>query len=229
MHTYSLSPRLLWIADHTRKDVLFCDVVTDHGKLPIYLCKTGKTQSAIASDIGDAPAARARMNIHAHHLADKIRVCVADGLCGVSITPPCDVAVCGMGGETIVGILEGAPEVKDARIQLLLQPMTDFALVRKYLFANGFHITDEDIVLSEGRMYQCLAASYDGVVRTVDGVYAELGEIAMQKQSPAFRSYVEHRLRIAEKCKLGKAKVGADASEEEALIAAYHQILEDSR
>lgn len=221
-----LSPRLRFAADRVRRGAVFADVGTDHAKLPIALAEAGRVSFAVASDIGEQPAAIAAARIAERGLSDKIRVTVCDGLAPLARFAPTDIAVCGMGGETIVGILDAAAFIRDARVQLILQPMTDFSMLRAYLAANGFAVTEEDIVLSEGRMYQCLCAVYTGAPYALTPLEAELGRLNIEKRTPLFLRYVRRRKAIAEKQIAGKRKAGADAAAELALLDGYNGILE---
>lgn len=227
MQENKIRPRLKWFADRVRQDVLFADIGTDHAKLPVFLVQNGKIDHAIAADIGTGPISRARAYINACGLACKIDTFVCDGVAGLPIKPPADIAICGMGGETICGIIQAAPFLKNANIRLLLQPMTDFALLRQYLAENGFATLEEDIVASDGRMYQCMIVCYSGEPYTLSAAEAELGRLCMQNRSDTFLRYVQRRYTIVQKCLNGKNKSGADAAEEEALLAAYQKILEE--
>ena len=225
----TLNPRLAWIAERVRRGAIFADVGTDHAKLPIALVRAGQVSFAIASDIGEGPAKIAAARIAAEGLSDSIRVVVCDGLTGIARFAPTDIAICGMGGETVCGILAASDFIHDPRIRLLLQPMTDFALVRRFLADGGFEIVDEDIVSSDGRLYQCLAAVYSGKPYSLAEVEAELGRLNIKRRTPAFSEYVRRRKNIVEKCINGKRRAGADTSEEEGLLRGYEEILEAYR
>ena len=227
MQEIKLTTRLAWFCDRVRRNVQFVDVGTDHAKLPVALVKNGRVKQAIAADIGEGPIARARMYIHAAGCGGKIETAITDGLAGLPIHAPCDIAICGMGGETILGILDAAPIVRQTDVRLLLQPMTAFALLRRYLADNGFAPEEEDIVASEGRMYQCMVVSYSGTPYTLTETEAELGKLCIAKRSETFLQYVQRRYTIVEKCLLGKQKANADTSAEEALLAGYEKILKD--
>lgn len=227
MQENKIRPRLRWFADRVRQDVLFADIGTDHAKLPVFLVQSGRIDHAIAADIGTGPICRARAYINACGLACKIDTFVCDGAKGLPIKPPADITICGMGGETICGIIQAAPFLKNQNIRLLLQPMTDFALLRQYLAENGFAAIEEDIVASDGRMYQCMIVCYSGEPYTLSAAEAELGRLCMQNRSDTFLRYVQRRHAIVQKCLDGKNKSGADAAEEEALLAAYQKILEE--
>ena len=227
MTDISISSRLLWFAERVRENVLFADIGTDHAKLPVYLVKRGIIKNAIASDIGEGPIARAKAFISINNLSDKIKACIGDGIAHLEITAPADIAICGMGGETIIGILNGAPFVKQNGIRLLLQPMTDFAAVRNYLSQNGFKVLDEDIILSDGKMYQCIVAEYTGENYILTAAEAELGKVCISKRSDSFIEYVKHRKDVMKKRIESKGNAGHDISEETAFLDAYNRILEE--
>ena len=226
MQENMIRPRLRWFADRVRPGVLFVDIGTDHAKLPVSLVQSGKITHAIAADIGEGPIGRARAFIHACGLSHKIDTYICDGVAALPITPPADIAICGMGGETIQGIIDAAPILKNENIRLLLQPMTDFALLRRYLAANGFAAIEEDIVSSDGRMYQCMVFRYSGETYTLSPAEAELGALCIQTRSDTFLQYVKRRINIVQKCVNGKLVSGADIFEEEVLLAAYQKIME---
>lgn len=225
MTDISISTRLLWFAERVRGGVLFADIGTDHAKLPVYLVKSGKIERAIASDIGEGPIARARTFVSLNNLSDKIKTCIGDGIAHLEITSPADIAICGMGGETIINIIKGAPFVLQKGIRLLLQPMTDFAAVRNFLAQIGFEITDEDVVTSDEKMYQCIVANYTGEKYTLDTAEAEFGKLCIKNKSQAFMEYVKNRKSNMEKWIDNKQKAGHDVTDERALLNACNEIL----
>ena len=133
-----------------------------------------------------------------------------------------------MGGETIIGILERAQFVKNSGIRLLLQPMTDFAMLRCYLAQNGFTESDSAIVESDGKLYQCMIVGYTGESYQLTEVEAELGKLNISAKSREFIEYVNRRRNILQKCRDGKKTANLDVSADEALICEYDKILKTS-
>ncbi len=221
----SIRPRLLWFAERVRKNVTFADIGTDHAKLPVYLVKKGIIKEAIASDIGEGPIARARMYISVNGLDGVIKTCVGDGVSHLELAPPADIAICGMGGETIINIVDAAPLLKQRGMRLLLQPMTDFAALRIFLAENGFEPIDEEIVFSDEKMYQCMVAEYTGRSYVLSVAEAEFGTICIKNRSQTFLEYVSRRYENMKKRFESKSKAGHDVSEEIMLINAYENIL----
>lgn len=101
---------------------VLADIGTDHAHLPVYLVERGVCPRAIASDLRPGPAEAARKSIRAAGLTDMVEVRIGDGLTPVAAGEVDDIAVAGMGGETIAGILEACPWIRDPRYRLVLRP-----------------------------------------------------------------------------------------------------------
>lgn len=226
MQDNKLSPRLLWIAERVRKGILLYDVGTDHAKLPAYLLDNGIITAAVASDIHKGPLEKAKVFVNACDYSEKIELRLADGLCGIELKFPCDIAICGMGGETIVNILKVADAVKNSAVRLLLQPMTDFAALRAYLSENGFAITDEDIVFSDDREYQCIVAEFTGKKTALSAAELEVGAMCIERRTPVFLGYIERKIKTLGVCIAGKRRAGIDTTVEDNLLCEYQKILE---
>lgn len=160
--------RLLCAASLVRQGSRVADIGTDHAYLPIYLVESGRSPSAIASDIRVGPADSARKNVAAAGLCDRIEVRLGDGLSGIAPDEVDDIVIAGMGGETIAAILQGAEWVKDAHYRLILQPMTRAEDLRRYLLTNGFEIDEERVVPDGRRLYTVMAATYTGANPVTD-------------------------------------------------------------
>ena len=128
--------RLLCVASLVREGARLADIGTDHAYLPVYLMQQGHIREAIAADIGEGPAASARLHIAQAGLSHGINVRVCDGLCGISPEEADDIVIAGMGGETIIHIVSNAPWVKDEHKRLVLQPMTKTVELRAWLLTK---------------------------------------------------------------------------------------------
>ena len=143
----------------------FVDIGTDHAYLPAFLVLNGKCPRALACDIGMGPLQNAAATLERFGLKDKIELRISDGLKNVSPNEAKEIAICGMGGTLIARILSDALWIKKNGMRLILQPMTHAEDVRRYLNENGFSV-DREIIVSEGkRLYCCVSAHYDAVVR----------------------------------------------------------------
>ena len=138
------------------------DIGTDHGYLPCYMIKEGLCDSAYACDVAEKPLESAGKHIREQGLQDKITTILSDGLEKVSPEGITDIVIAGMGGELIAEILRKCTWIKDSSINFVLQPMTKWDVLRKWLYDNLFEITEEKAV-SEGKfVYSVMSATFTG-------------------------------------------------------------------
>ena len=97
----TLDKRISAVAALVRQDSRLADIGTDHAYLPVYLVQAGVCPSAIASDIGAGPLDAARRTVTENGLTSEIALRLGNGLATVSAGEVEDIAIAGMGGETI--------------------------------------------------------------------------------------------------------------------------------
>ena len=125
-----LQPRLQCIASLVPQGARLADVGTDHGYLPVWLLQHGRIESAIASDINALPLDHARATAREYGVTERMDFRLCPGLAKIK-AEECDaIAIAGMGGETILGILEAAPWTHEDVHTLILQPQTKVDRVR---------------------------------------------------------------------------------------------------
>ena len=163
MHTIELSPRLLAVAGCVPPGVRFADVGTDHAYLPAYLLQRGVIDRAIASDLRRGPLDRARQTADRCGLTERISFRLCSGLDGISPEEVEVIAIAGMGGETMISILESAPWVNAEPYRLLLQPMTKAELLRAYLAEHGYCFLDERLVCENHTYFPVMLVRGGGV------------------------------------------------------------------
>lgn len=151
-----LQPRLQCIADCVPPSARLVDVGTDHGYLPVWLLRYGRIARAIASDINAAPLEHARRTAASYNVSLDLRLCA--GLDTVSPEEVDTVVVAGMGGETILNILQSAAWDWEGKT-LLLQPMTKTELLRRRLSLCGLHIIAEHLVRDKDIIYAVLTVT----------------------------------------------------------------------
>ena len=156
-----LSNRLLKCAEYVTQGGRVCDVGTDHALLPVYLVEQGIAAEAIAADIGEGPLQAAERTIAQHGLTGRIRTILSDGLQKIPGDAVTDIVIAGMGGETMVHILETAPFPLDGK-RLILQPMTKAEILREWLYTHGFAIRQECCAREDERLYAVMMAEYTG-------------------------------------------------------------------
>ena len=197
---------------------MLSDVGTDHAHLPIYACLGGICPRAVASDINRGPVENARRNIAAAGLADKIATVCTPGLDGIQAYAPEDITIFGMGGELIASIIDAAPWTRDARIRLVLQPMSHAEILRAYLLQNGFCILDQTLV-KEDKVYQIICAEYDGIARSEDDMALWFGSHNIERMHPHLGELLENKRRLLQTGADGKKMGGKGASFELSMLA----------
>lgn len=154
-----LSKRLQAAADFVTHGSRIADVGTDHGFLPIYLIQSGRCPRAVAMDIREGPLERAREHILAAGLHEVIQIRRSDGMQELSEGEADSVAIAGMGGLTVIHILEEAQEKLAGFRELILEPQSDPAKVRRYLREHNLCIDRENLVYETGKYYPVLHIS----------------------------------------------------------------------
>ena len=182
-----LQPRLQLLADMVPEGCRLADVGTDHGYLPVYLLQLRRIRGAVAADIGAEPLAHARRTAEAYGVEEiDFRLC--DGLRDIAPDEVDTVVIAGMGGETIIAILEGAAWTKDGAHTLLLQPMTKAAGLRYWLAVNGYRFTEERLVWDKNYLYPVLRVTGGGTPQALTERQALTG-VALDND-PLYREYL---------------------------------------
>lgn len=193
----TLDKRLSAVAALIRPGSRLADIGTDHAYLPVYLVQAGVCPSAVASDIGAGPLDAARRTVTENGLTSKIALRLGDGLSTIEAAEVEDIAIAGMGGETIAAILEAAAWVKTGGVRLVLQPMTRAEDLRRWLMTNGFSVLEEHLVTDGRHLYPVLAAEYTAATPCEDGRLIYGGFFTAEEGRPYRRMMGAHLRRRA--------------------------------
>ena len=171
------------------------DVGCDHAYVSIYLLQHGVFEKMLAMDLREGPLSAARGHIEQEGLKERIECRLSDGLSAMEAGEADSVICAGMGGELMVRILtDGIEKIKAAK-QLILQPQSEVAGVRKFLNRNAFAITAEDMVFEDGKYYPMFRAVPAGEDKTEDDMlYLEYGRQTLEGRHPVLKRFLEHRL-----------------------------------
>lgn len=144
-----LSKRLQGVINLMPKFDSICDVGCDHGYVAITFLLNGIAKNVIAMDVNVGPLEQAKYNAKLYKVEDKLDFRLSDGL--RKVTPgEVDAFLCaGMGGRLIVRIMEQSKDVLAKMKGAVLQPQSEIALVRKYIYEMGWHIEKEDMIFEE--------------------------------------------------------------------------------
>ena len=218
--------RLRAAAAFVRQGAVFADIGTDHAYLPVFLCENDKVARAFACDIVEGPLSVAEAHIAESGFSDRITPILTEGLTGLEGYGITDIAVCGMGGELIVTILSRAAFIKDARIRLILQPMTHAHDVREYLAKEGFAIVGECVREAAGKLYFCFAAEYTGAPYALSRMEAELGAENISRRPPEkeFCKLLSEKIRSIERRVCGLTAGGLSVQKEQEYLNELYRL-----
>ncbi len=188
-----LSPRLEVIAGCVAGAESMADIGTDHGYLPAYLVENNLVSFAIAGDINQQPLKKAEKIISAQQLQKQIETRLGSGL---SVLKPGEVEVvvmAGMGGMLIRDLLEAQLDVAMAVKKLVLQPMNNQALLRRYLETARFSITREDLAREGERVYEIIVVKPGQMIFT-DPLEYELGFEFYKQKHPLLSALIDRKI-----------------------------------
>ena len=210
-----LQPRLQLLADLVPQDARLADIGTDHGYLPVYLIQQGRITSAIAADVGQEPLQHA-IRTAAEYGVSGIDFRLCDGLVGVSPQETDTIVIAGMGGQTIIHILEAAPWAKvPEQYKLLLQPMTKAGLLRHWLVDQGYRFLEERLVWDKDFLYPVMILT-GGQQPPLSDIEAEYG--VCLSGDPLYVQYLDMQIARLQRAAEGKRKSEREEARQEAAM-----------
>ena len=193
-----LSPRLEVIASCVAGVKNMADIGTDHGYLPVYLVENQLVSSAIASDTNQQPLKKAEKIITEQQLESAIETRLGSGL---SVLKPGEVdavVMAGMGGLLIRDLLEAERRIAQGVKKLVLQPMNNQAVLRKYLEINGFKIVNEELAQEADRVYEIMVVEPGEMVFS-DPLEYELGYGFEKTKHPLLTALIDRKIALEKK------------------------------
>lgn len=201
----NISRRLNRLAELVTEGSRLADVGTDHGYVPLCLCREKKIPSAIAMDINEGPLKRAKSHIADAGLENYIETRLSDGLHELRGGEADTVLIAGMGGALMVRILtEGTRALMGVR-ELVLQPQSEIDEVRRWLCTHGWHIMKEDILLDEGKYYPMFKAVPGETEGYTEAEY-RFGKLGLQESPEVLADFLEKRLKVNRQIEAGLPK-----------------------
>lgn len=175
MEQIFLDRRLAAAAGLVRPDSRAADIGCDHGKLSVFLVQHNICKKVIAADLRPGPLAAAKALVAECGLTDRIDCRLGDGLSVVAPGEAEEIIIAGMGGETIAGILERADWTRDKALGFVFVPATCHTFLRRWLYENGFALTEELPVEQSGHWYTVMRAVYTGNAYTPEEAFCAAG------------------------------------------------------
>lgn len=219
----TLSKRLQCLADKVEKGSRVADVGTDHGYIPAWLIQNGKCERVIASDIKAGPLRTAVNTAESAGTGDKIDFRLCSGLDEYRPDEFDTAIIAGMGGETVISILDAAPWTKEKK--LIIQPQSKLPELREWLYQNGYVIYDAELVYDTGRIYLVWQVSGGETARKCENLMID--EALMLKRDPLLGAYLDGLIKRELKILKGMEK-SAKITEEE-LAAQQKAVIELKR
>ena len=252
MRPVALSERLRTVAGMVTKGNRVCDVGCDHGFVPIYLVQQGISPRVLAMDLREGPLRAAREHVAAYGLEGQIESRLSDGLHNYNIGEADTLICAGMGGGLMQRILETEREKTDSFQELILQPQSETWRFRRFLREGGFGILDEEILKEDGKFYQVIRASRQGLTGAQDGggmkgmssfpdVRADItdkelckledryGPILLRKRTPVFLSFLEREAAVYEEILANLRERGLAEEKRRKRYAEVEALLGDNR
>lgn len=184
-----ISKRLIEISNLIEDNSNIIDVGCDHALLDIYLFKNKKNVKIIASDIKEGPLEQAKRNISKFKYP--IRVKLGSGL--DPIEEDIDtVVIAGMGGDTIIDILQkGKDKLKNVK-KMILSPQSEWKRIRECMVSLDFYIEDEKLI-EDGNKYYLIIKVAKGIKKYSDKEI-EYGPILLKEKSSIFIDFYTREL-----------------------------------
>lgn len=199
-----LSKRLISISNFIDDNSKVIDVGCDHALLDIYLFKNKKNISLIASDVRSGPLKQAKRNIDKYNCDIKVKL----GYGISTIESDVDtVVIAGMGGDTIVDILNNDSNLLVNVEKMVLSPQSEWMKVRKVISSLGFYISNEILVEDSDKYYLIIVAKKG--YKDYNDLELEYGPLLLKNKSLEFLSYYKKVLAEEEKVleKIPKEKI----------------------
>ncbi len=185
-----ISNRLLSCANLVPKGAKVADVGCDHGYLGIYLLRNNVASFVHAMDLRPMPLDNAKRHGKKYDTFDRMAFHVCPGVAGLEPGDVDTVICAGMGGDTIITILEPATWLKED-VTLILQPQSAGDDLRRWLGEQGFSILSETLSEDVGKIYSTLVAKYTGKVVAFTLGEQYVSRCLMEAHHPLLPQYLQ--------------------------------------
>ncbi|WP_097026138.1 tRNA (adenine(22)-N(1))-methyltransferase [Clostridium peptidivorans] len=193
-----LSLRLKTICNMINNCKTIADIGTDHGYIPIHLIKNKICEFAIACDINKGPLEKAKENISMGDLEDNISLRLGSGF--DMITPgEVNVAIiAGMGGHLIKDLIESGMEVFKSLDYLILQPVQNPDVLRKYIYDSGFEVIKEELCIDEKIFYEIIKIRYanknENIKKIENDIFYEVSHDLIKQKHPLVNEFIQYKI-----------------------------------
>lgn len=193
-----LSLRLRTICNMIDSCKTIADIGTDHGYIPIYLIKNKICEFAIACDINKGPLEKAKENIKLENLEDNISLRLGSGFDVITPGEANVAIIAGMGGHLIKDLIESGMEVFKSLDYLILQPVQNPDVLRKYIYDNGFEIIKEELCIDEKIFYEIIKIRYvnanENIRKVENNIFYEVSYDLIKQKHPLVNNFIQYKI-----------------------------------
>ena len=201
-----LDDRLQAVANLIPPKVTIADIGTDHGYLLIDRISSGSNPIGIGCDLRPGPLDSAKKNVALAGLNSQITLRLGNGLRPLRPNEVQWVTIAGMGGGTMKSILEESPGVWNSLEGLVCQPQSDGGELRKFLAESNWLIEQEELVVSNDRVYEMFRAIPGKMEIPKDEILWEIGPLLWEEKHPLLIYQIEKLIFPCHKILEGLAK-----------------------
>lgn len=187
-----LTPRMRHVAAFVPAGAHVADIGCDHAYVSIALCEQGVCDHVIAMDVRKGPLEIARANVHKAGLDDRIELRLSDGLEKLSDGEVDTIVIAGMGGLLTRDILLAGAQIVRGLKNMILQPQSEIAEVRRYVRAHGFEIADEAMIWDKDKPYFVMRCECAGGRKLPDWSESEYiyGGVLLKRQDEGLHDFL---------------------------------------
>lgn len=164
-------------------------------------------------------------------MGDYITTRLSDGVAALLEGEADSILIAGMGGGVTLHILQDGEAVIASAKELILQPQSDIAKVREYIYRKGYVIDREDMVFEDGKYYpmmhvdltkQLTKPEQDRYLSEDGQVLCRYGECLLRDKNEVLHRFLQHTISQQEQILLKLSKT----EQTEAVILRIGQIEE---
>ena len=188
---YKITKRLRAAAEMLPKVHTVADIGCDHGLLSAFLAGKGLCRRVIAIDVSPFSVEKTERLAKELGLQDRIEVRRGDGFAALAPGEAGAAVLAGLGGQLIAALMDQA----GPRFPLVLQPMQQTEILRKYLRTHGYGVLDERMVEENGRIHELMLVApgeYPHLPEVPEAAADEVGPLLFARREPLLAK----RLRI---------------------------------
>ena len=215
-----LIDRLQYIADEINQGETVADIGTDHGFLPLYLLKTGKSPHVIMADISSGSLNKAAENCRLFNINEDYELRLGNGLEVLEKNETDTVVIAGMGGQLIRDILASDIDKTNSIKRFIIQPRNKSGVLRLWMKKNGLKSVKEGLV-REGK-FICEILTVETGFRPCENAEwspeYDYPELLLDNDFEITGDYLEYKLKFEELIYSGITE-GKDVPEEKKMMS----------